>query len=115
MNTPKFSTAIPVRRYQIGEFSGVVLSEVEAEDGNQYIYLFALVKDGQTEPSHYVSLEKTQPGEQDAYKIRVVTPDSDQVIGYSPQALDVDEFTHGALSTCAAVANLADEEPMRVL
>ena len=38
-------TAIPKRRYRIGEFTAVVLGEVESEDRADYRYIMAVVDD----------------------------------------------------------------------
>ena len=47
MEAPKIQTAIPQRRYQLGEYSGVVLGEIESSDGVKYRYILALVREGE--------------------------------------------------------------------
>lgn len=113
MQTPQFNTAIPKHRYQIGNCTAVVLGDIESKDDNEYVYAFALVKEGAAEPHFFVTLEKNNSGPQ-AYTIRVISEALDQPIGVSDQLLTLDEFCHGALTTCAQLENLSDEEPIQL-
>ena len=48
MEAPKIQTAIPQRRYQFGEYTGVVLGEIESSDAVKYQYILALVREGES-------------------------------------------------------------------
>ncbi len=47
MDAPKIQTAIPQRRYQFGEYTGVVLGDIESGDDVKYRYILALVREGE--------------------------------------------------------------------
>ena len=59
MSKPAFKTAIPKRRYKLGEFSIVVLGEVESEDDIDYQYILAVVQGQDPEPGLYITAEKS--------------------------------------------------------
>jgi hypothetical protein len=59
MEAPKIQTAIPQRRYQFGEYTGVVLGEIESGDAVKYLYILA--QRGEGKPGFYVTAEKN-PG-----------------------------------------------------
>ena len=114
MCKPAFKTAIPKRRYKLGEFSIVVLSEVESEDGIDYQYILAVVQGQDSEPGLYITAEKaaTSGG---AYAMRVCMKDGTEVIGSSAQWGSLDPFIDEALGIVSRVLNLGDETPYRLL
>ena len=50
MSKPGIVTAIPKRRYTLGEFSLVVLGEIESNDNRDYGYIMAVVRGTDPEP-----------------------------------------------------------------
>ena len=114
MSKLAFKTAIPQRRYKLGEFSIVVLGEVESEDDIDYQYILAVVQGQDTEPGLYVSSEKAaMPG--DGYTMRVSMRDGAEVVGSSAEWGSLDPFVDEALGIVSRVLNLGDETPYRLL
>lgn len=114
MNSPQFATAIPKRRYQIGDFSAVVLGEVESTDENLYRYIFAMVQDGNSEPSFYV-LSIHRPDAGGDYLLKVVAPNLERELDSSDAWRDLDIFTDQAISLAQQVMGLKDEAAHRLM
>ncbi|AGA92041.1 hypothetical protein Thimo_3371 [Thioflavicoccus mobilis 8321] len=55
---PVITTAIPRRRYQIGEFAATLLADIESGDTRRFRYIVAFVPLGQGEPTLYVCAEE---------------------------------------------------------
>ena len=117
MAIPKIGRALPKRRYQIGEYSAVLLGEIENVENFHFIYFLAMVKDGDREPSICISFEQEMASDADdqPYSINLYTKDQKQILAYSPQALSMDEFDKGALQTAMKILQLTDEKPCRLL
>jgi len=114
VSKPAFKTAIPKRRYKLGEFSVVVLGEVESEDDVHYQYILAVVQGQDPEPGLYITAEKAAtPG--DGYLMRVSMQDGAEVIGSSVEWGSIDPFVDEALGIVSRVLNLGDETPYRLL
>jgi len=114
MNAPQFSTAIPKRRYQMGDFSIVVLGDVESTDGSDYRYIFAMVQDGSKEPSFYVTAVH-QPGPDGDYVLKIVAPNMERDLDHSDAWRDLDIFTEQAISLAQQVMGLKDEAAHRLM
>ena len=114
MNRPGFKTAIPRRRYKLGEFTIVVLGEIESSDSIDYQYILAVVQGQDPEPGLYITAEKAvvPAGE---YSMRVVMKDGAEVIGSSAEWGSLDPFVDEALGIVSKVLNLADETPYRLM
>jgi len=128
MHKPNISTAIPKQRYKFGAYTIVVLEEIESEDGVEYNYLLAGIKDGHNEPEIYISCEKaqhdtsgnhsTEQGSTDkgTHIIRVFSAqlDAEQsgaIIDQSDSWGDRDAFISYGLSGFRQMLGLNDEEP----
>jgi hypothetical protein len=114
MNAPQFATAIPKRRYQMGDFSVVVLGDVESSDGIDYRYIFAMVQDGTKDPSFYV-LSIHQPGPEGDYLLKVVAPNMERELDTSDAWRDLDIFSEQAISLAQQVMGLKDEAAHRLM
>jgi hypothetical protein len=114
MNAPQFATAIPKRRYQMGDFSIVVLGDVDSSDGNDYRYIFAMVQDGTSDPSFYV-LSIRRPGSGGDYLLKVVAPNMEKDLDTSDAWRDLDIFTEQAISLAQQVMGLKDEAAHRLM
>ena len=114
MNRPGFKTAIPRRRYKLGDFSIVVLGEIDSSDSIDYQYILAVVQDEEAEPGLYITAEKVvvPAGE---YSMRVVMKDGAEVISSSTEWGSLDPFTDEALRIVSKVLNLGDETPYRMM
>jgi hypothetical protein len=114
VSKPAFKTAIPKRRYKLGEFSIVVLGEVESEDDVDYQYILAVVQGQDPEPGLYITAEKpATPSE--GYSMRVSMKDGAEVVGSSAEWGSLDPFIDEALGIVSRVLNLGDETPYRLL
>lgn len=114
MNKPGIVTAIPRRRYKLGEFTVIVLGEIASNDDISYRYITAVVQGSDPEPGIYITCEQAQSPNTD-YTMRIVMRDGEQVIGTSSEWGDLDAFVNEAITIVSRVLNLGDEEPYRVL
>jgi hypothetical protein len=113
---PVIRTAVPKRRYQLGNFSAVVLGEVESGDDNEYQYILAVLRPGDAEPGIYLTAERTRPGHGTAAPLamRLVMPDGSEVIGRSDRWAGLEEFTEDALTAVRKILGLEREEAFRL-
>lgn len=111
-NKPDIKRAIPQRRYKVGEFMVVVLSEIESDDAVKYHYIMAVVREGDTEPGLYLTCEQGRPP---ACQLRVVMSDGAQVVAEGAGYRDENVFTDAGLEIVRQILDLGDEEPYRLL
>lgn len=111
LNKPGIVTAIPRRRYSLGEFTVIVLCEITSNDSIDYHYIMAVVREQEPEPGLYVTAEKV-PGKDVA--MRIIMHGGDEVIGTSPAWDDLEAFVTAGLDVIARVLNLADETPYQL-
>lgn len=116
MDTPKIQTAIPQRRYQFGEYTGVVLGEIESTDAAKYLYILALVREGEGKPGFYVTAEKNprSRAHEGSHRLRVITHGLTEDIESSDRWADIDVFCEEAFAVAAKVLGLSDERPVRL-
>ena len=114
MNSPRFATAIPKRRYQIGDFSAVILGDVESIDNINYRYIFAMVQDGSNEPSFYV-LSIYRPSTEGDYLLKVIAPNLERELDTSDAWRDLDIFAEQAISLAQQVMGMKDEAAHRLM
>ena len=115
MNKPGIATAIPMRRYQYGEFTIVVLGDIASTDGIDYRYIMAVVKGADPEPGLYLTAEKAGGGErQGDYTMRMLMRDGAEVIATSPAWGEIEAFVRDGLEIVNEVLNLSDEIPRRL-
>jgi hypothetical protein len=114
MKAPGIRTAIPQRRYRLGEFSVVVLGDIESDDGVDYRYVFAMVRDGAREPEFYV-LSVRPPETRGDYSLRVLSPTLDRELDVSGLWRDLDAFCDQAVSLAQQALGLGDEPAHRLL
>jgi hypothetical protein len=114
MKAPGIRTAIPQRRYKLGDFSIVVLGDIESDDGVDYRYVLATVQDGAQEPQFYV-LSIRSPGATGDFALRVLSPELDRELDVSGRWRDLDVFCDQAIALAQQVLSLGDEQPHRLL
>ncbi len=117
MEGPKIETAVPRRRYQIGDLSAVVLGDVASRDGHDYAFVMAFVPDGERSPVLYVTSEWLSPGggEERVTIARVIAEGGERVLGPEPRWQDLDLFAEDAMAMARRVMGLGQEEAMRLL
>jgi len=118
MERPKIQTAIPQRRYQVGDYQAVVLGEIESGDAHRYQYILALVRTGESQPGLYVIAEKNPrklAQEQGAFRLRVVTEGMDEDLGSADRWGEIETFAQEALTLAAQTLGLGDKPPQRLM
>jgi hypothetical protein len=115
MNKPGISTAIPKRRYRLGEFTLVVLGEVDSSDGVDYVFIMAVVRGQDPEPGLYVTAERPAGSTGRQLDMRIIMRDGSEVIGQSEAWSQLDAFVEVATSMVSRVLNLSDETPWQLL
>lgn len=112
LNKPSIQTAVPQRRYKFGEFTVVVLGEIESHDAVNYRYILAVVRDGDPEPGVYLTCESGRNRQQ---HIRLVMRDGTEIIAEDPAYADIEVFCEAGLDVLRQLLNLGDEEPYRLV
>jgi hypothetical protein len=114
---PNIGTAIPKRRYQVGDYAATVLGEVESSDLRQYRYILAMVPMGQRTPSLYVTCEATPPREsaQGNYRLRLINEAMSEVMDTADRWGDLDAFADQAIKLAAQALGLQREQVVRLL
>ncbi len=117
MQAPKIVTAIPKRRYRLGEFTAIILADIESSDDVQYRYIMAVVRDGESQPGLYLTLGKKARNEARdlGYDLCLIMQDGSQTIGSSDACKDIEGFAAEALQLVKTILNLEDEEIRRLL
>jgi hypothetical protein len=115
MSKPGIVTAIPRRRYRLGEFSLVVLGEIESNDDRDYRYIMAVVQGDDPQPGIYLTAERNREAGHGGYDMRLVMRDGEDVIGSSADWDELDAFTDEAIRIVSQILNLGDEEPYRMM
>ena len=110
---PVIRTAIPKRRYRVGDQNVSVLGEIDSGDGVSYRWIMAFVQDGQPRPGLYICAEKPGPGA--ALRLRVVNSAMSEVLDEDERWRDLDTFAEEALRIGASALGLASETPARLL
>lgn len=117
MDAPRIQTAIPRRRYRLGGYQAVLLDEIESPDNVKYRYILALVRDGETRPSLYVTCEKNprSRAREGAYRLRLVTDVFNEEIGSNDAWADPETFAADGLALAARTLGLGDEKPVPLM
>ena len=114
---PIIKTAIPERRYQIGDFAASLLGEIESGEGREFRYFLAFVPMGQREPSLYVCAEPSPPiaAEEGRYRLRVINQSMSEVIDTGDQWGELDAFADQAVRLGTQLLGLQREQVIRLL
>lgn len=117
MKAPNIKTAIPKRRYVIGEFSMVLLGDIESGDPNRYQFIFAAVREGDAQPLMYVICERAQRAQRDqgSHRLRLLTGNTEQELSVSDRWRDEEAFAEQALDVVRKTLMLTDEPVARIL
>lgn len=115
MQAPHITTAIPRRRYRLGGYQAVLLADIESPDAARYRYIFALVKEGESRPSLYVTCEKNPRSRKagGSHRLRVISTALDEELESADRFEDEEAFAAEALSVAADLLGLR-ETPERL-
>ena len=111
---PGIATAIPKRRYKLGEFTLIVLGDIESKDGIDYQYIMAVIRGEDPEPGVYITAERGNEAGSREFSMRFIMRDGSEVIGSSSQWNDLDAFVGEATGIVTRVLSLSDETPYRL-
>ncbi len=115
-NPPIINTAIPLRRYQLGDYLVTLLGDIESGDGINYRYILAFVESGMNRPVLYLCCERnrTGAGGEGAYRMRLVNAAMSEVIGTSDAWSDAELFVTEALGIGRQVLGVGTESAQRL-
>ncbi|NBC46539.1 MAG: hypothetical protein GVY22_00805 [Gammaproteobacteria bacterium] len=113
---PKIKTALPKRRYQIGDHSATVLGEIDSDDDRDYRFILALVPMGEQEPVLYVTSEQAaaERRSQGAYDLRVISASLTDVLDTADRWSDLDAFAEQALDLAQQVLGLGNQQVFKL-
>jgi hypothetical protein len=116
MQAPHIKTAIPQRRYRLGDYQAVVLGEIESDDPVRYRYILALVREDESKPSLYVTAEKNPRARAHAgsHRLRVISTALTEELGSGDQWADLDTFATEGLRLAAQLLGLGEQPAERV-
>jgi hypothetical protein len=114
---PNITTAIPKRRYQIGDFAASLLGDVESGDHRRFRYILAFVPMGQREPTLYVCAEHAPPAEADGgrFRLRVINEAMSEVVDADDRWGELDAFADQAVQLGSQLLGLQREQVARLL
>jgi hypothetical protein len=114
---PVIKTAIPKRRYQIGDFSVSLLGDVESGDARQFRYILAFVQMGHKEPSLYVCSEPTSPAGAGSggFGLRVINETMSELVDTDERWGDLESFSEQAVKLGAQTLGLQREQVVRLM
>jgi hypothetical protein len=114
---PLIRTAIPRRRYRVGEYAATLLSEVESGDGKDYQFILAFVEEGGKQPVLFVCLERNPPGRRanGSHCLRIVNAAMSEVLGSSDHWRAEEAFAEEGLAVGVKMLGLKDEMVSRLL
>lgn len=115
MHKPAIRTAIPKRRYRLGEFTLTVLGEIDSSDGIDYRYIMAVIQGQDTEPGLYITAELPAGSAGKVLDMRIIMHDGSEVIGQDAEFNQLDAFTSRAMDIVSRVLKLTDETPYQLL
>ncbi|WP_462322797.1 hypothetical protein [Halochromatium sp.] len=114
---PQIKTALPKRRYQIGDHAATLLGEIESNDQRQYRFILALVPMGEQEPVLYVTSElaaSDRRGE-GAYDLRVVSEGLTDVVDTADRWESLDQFADQAVDLAQQILGLSNHQVIKLM
>ncbi len=112
MTLPTIQSAIPKNRYQYGEFSVTLLTDVDSGDTTRYLYIVAVLREGSTQPEVYITCEPFTENDKNTYRVRVLSEHEEHVISIDTQWHDQQRFCDYALQGIQQMFELSDETPI---
>ena len=115
MDKPAIRTAIPKRRYRLGEFTLTVLGEIDSSDGVDYRYIMAVIQGQDPEPGLFITAEVPAGPAGKALDMRIIMHDGSELIGQDAEWNRLDAFVDRSMAIVSRVLNLSDETPYQLL
>jgi hypothetical protein len=113
---PVIRTAIPLHRYQAGDYQATLLGEIESGDRSDYRFILAFIEQGQNEPSFYVCCERNRPPDPPggAWRMRLVNSAMSEVLDAADEWRNADAFAADALEVAGQALGFAPESVQRL-
>lgn len=114
---PNIKTALPKRRYQIGDHAATLLGDIESGDTNRYRFILALVPMGEQEPVLYVTSQPA-PSErraQGAFDLRVISEALTDLLDTADRWENIDQFAEQALDLAQQVLGLRNQQVIKLM
>jgi len=115
MNKPGIGTAIPKRRYRLGEFTLTVLGDIDSSDGVDYCFIMAVIQGQDPEPGLYITAERPAGEKHKQLDMRIIMRDGSEIIGQSAAWSQLDAFVEEATGIVSRVLRLTDETPYQLV
>jgi hypothetical protein len=114
---PNIKTALPKRRYQIGDHAATLLGDIESGDDNRYRFILALVPMGEQEPVLYVTCQPAPPARraEGAFDLRVISANLSDLLDTADRWEQIDQFADQALDLAQQVLGLRNEQVIKLL
>lgn len=114
---PQIKTALPKRRYQIGDHAATLLGEIESADDHQYRFILALVPMGEQEPLLYVTSEPASADRrsQGAYDLRVISQSLTDVLDTADRWEHLDSFADQAIDLAQQILGLRNHQVIKLM
>lgn len=114
---PIIKTALPKRRYQIGDHAASLLGDIDSGDGRQYRYILALVPMGEQDPVLYVTTEPAAPERQaqGGYDLRLISDSLTDLLDTGDRWADLDLFAEQALDLAQQVLGLRNQQIIKLM
>lgn len=110
-NKPVFHTAVPVRRYRLGDFNLVFLGDIESDGAPRYHYILAVLVDTDPEPGLYLTLEREEAG----CRLRLIMRDGEEVLERWPDCGDLSAFVDHAMGLMRRLLGLESADALQLL
>ncbi len=109
---PRIQTAIPKKRFVLGEYSATILGEVESPDFPGYFFIAAFVPEGKNEPVLYICAEKSLPKNrhEGAARLKVINSAMSEVMEVADKWADLQTFATEVIPMGAQLLGLQNEQ-----
>jgi hypothetical protein len=114
MALPTIQSAIPKRRYQFGEFTITLLTDIKTSDIVSYLFIAAVLREGSSNPEVYITCEPTTLNDKNTFRIRVLSEQEEHIINVDKQWRHEQEFCDYALQGIQQMFELTDESPILI-
>jgi hypothetical protein len=110
MQAPVIRSAVPKRRYQLGDFGIVVLGEIDSGDGVDYRHVLALIRDGEDRPFFYVTAERgTGSAQRAGVRLHVIAENGEKDLGADEAWSDLERFIDAGIGIVIRAFGIEDE------
>lgn len=114
---PQIKTALPKRRYQIGDYAATLLGEIESDNDRRYRFILALVPMGEQEPVLYVTSELAPADRrgEGTHDLRVISASLTDVLDTADRWESLDQFADQAIDLAQQVLGLRNQQVVKLM